>query len=218
MAKNLRTLSKQLRNQGYTLLTSFANTYKPGSVVHEERWDRFSMLGMMQSSLTKTGFPAVEGPEAIGIMDFTRNHELTVNAAVDWLGNNITLTGKPASVVDVVARFEGSESYRLDLLNLQDLLNKQEPQFWESALGTHLLTKNTRVVYEVIYARLSFQFRNSGGLGVAVNLAENKSGVKLNAGASYQWKNEATLEMKKPMVVALELAQWDKKRHMFLAV
>ena len=175
-----------------------------------------NIIGSMQKSIPNASIPEIEGPEAVGLVDFTSNHKLSIEAAAEWLGNEVRVKGKPANVIDVVARFEGSEGYRLDLLLLQDLINAQPLQFWTSALGTHLLSKNTFIAYEVVEARLSFQFRSKGGIGVDLRTNIPGNPVELSAGAAFQWKNTATLEMKKLQVVAVELAKWDRKRKMLI--
>jgi hypothetical protein len=212
--KTLKALYKQLDGQGFTLLTSFDNSYQPGCMVFEERWDDYDNYGMLSNSVTGA-LPAVEGPTTVGLVDINRHHEISLQAAVEWLGNSITLNGSPASVRDVVARFEGPVSYRMNLLQLEDLVNAQPEAFWTSAAGKKLQDKKNRVIFQVVMARMSYMFRGAGNVGLVVDGTVPGSPVKVTINAGYQWKNEATIEMKEPMVVGMELAWWDKRRATF---
>lgn len=215
MSKNLRTLHNQLRNQGYTLLTALSNAYQPGTMVHERSWKSLPLLGSLKSILPKDSFPAVEGPRAVVLEGFTRTHGLDVKAAFEWMGDDVKANGTLKNVVQVTGRFEAPVARWVDLLALSSMVSEHVGS--NATLKGFLKRQSHRLVAQVVEARLSFHFEKDGGIGAAVDGSIPGASVKIGANAGFQWKNEATIESKKPIVVAVQLADWHKGRKIFVA-
>ncbi len=216
MSKILRVLHKQLKDQGYTLLTALNAAYEPGCIVHEKSWKSLPLLGRLSSEL-KDSFPEIQGPRKVVLEGFTRTHDLEVNAAFEWLGTDIQAKGQLKNVVQVKGQFEGPISRWVDLLSLSTAVAEHIAKKPKGTVASFLNRGRHRLVAQIIEARLSFHFEKDGGVGANVNGTIPESSIKIAAGAGYKWKNEATIESIEPVVVAVQLADWRKGRNMFVA-
>jgi len=218
--KTLKTLADQLwKNHGVSLVPTFDSSIAPGSVLLRSDWNQLGHIGNITSIVDATKVPPIVGPSPCMLADFKRSHELNVDAAVELLGAPVNAGVQFNRAADAAAAFDSPVTYTMDLLRLEDVIEAQGKKFWNSALGQKLLDrktgKDTRIVYQTIRGRLSFVFRGSGGVGVDLKSGPlgDLSSVGLKAG--WRWRNEATLESKKELVIAVDYAWYDKRREMF---
>lgn len=207
--KDLKTLAEQLKkNHGVVLITTFDDGVDVGSVLNRKDWNDIDRIGHIGKGLPVASLPSVEGPFACMLADFKRNHEMKLDASLSLLAPGSNVKGQLGNVADVVVTFDSPQTYSLDLLQLEDAIEAQPQTFWTRALGQALQEKRTRVVFQVIRSKMSFQFRGSGGAGVSVN--------KFGLDAGWQWRNEATIESKKELLVAVEYARYDTGKRRFV--
>lgn len=215
-AKSIKSLSDQLwTNHGVSFIPTFDNGIEPGSVIERRSWNDINHLGHMRKGLTTGVFPATSGPTACLLADFTSAHQLQVSAAIGFLQSKGSLGGKLGKVKDVIGTFDMPVIYSVDLLELADLIKMQGPPFWQKALGQALGDRRTRVAYQVIKGRIAFLFRDSGGVGVNLEVGAMGDLSSVGLGAGWRWRNEATLESKSELVLGAQMARYDKNKARF---
>jgi len=213
--KSLKTLADELWNsQGITLIPHFDDGIVPGTVLARQNWNNISRIGHVKSAIKQDLLPPVEGPTPCLIPDFRTTHQMNLSGALALLRPDGNVSGALKSVRDAVASFDSPVTYTMDLLELEDVIESQDASFWTKALGQHLRDSKTRVVFQIIRGRMSFVFR--GGKGVGVDLKAGPLGDLASVGlaAGWQWRNEATLESKRELVLAVDYAwyDWGRKR------
>ena len=218
--KNLKTLADQLwKNHGVSLIPTFDSSIAPGSVLLRTDWNRIGHIGNISSIIPAAQLPPVVGPSPCMLADFKRSHELNIDAAIELLGAPASVGGQFQRAADAAATFDSPVTYAMDLLRLEDVIESQGKKFWNSALGQKLqerkTSKDTRIVFQTIRGRLSFVFRDSGGVGVDLKSGPLGDLSKVGLKAGWRWRNEATLESKKELVIAVDYAWYDKRREMF---
>lgn len=218
--KSLKMLADQLwKNHGVSLVPTFDAGIQPGSVLLRSDWNQIGHIGSIASVIPAAKLPPTVGPSPCMLADFKRSHELNVGAAVELLAAPAGLGAELSKVADASATFDSPVTYTMDLLRLEDVLEAQGKKFWDSALGQKLLDrkvgKDTRIVYQTIRGRLSFVFRGSGGVGVDLKSGPLGDLSKVGLKAGWRWRNEATLESKKELTIAVDYAWYDTKRQMF---
>jgi len=215
--KSLKTLADQLwKNHGVTLIPTFDDSIEAGSVLDRQNWNNIGVVGHLNKSSAKDALPTVEGPKSCMLADFKRSHELNVDAALSLLHAPAKLGAKFQDVTDVVTSFDSPVTYTMDLLQLEDVLETQPDTFWTSAVGQHLSNDNkTRIVFQVIRGKMTFLFRGSGGVGLDVKADKVPNLGDVGLGAEWKWRNEATLESKEEVVLAVDYAWYDVKKRRF---
>lgn len=209
MGKSLSRLARQLRtSHGYALLTTFDGGYVPGTVVSAHRWNNIDRIGALKDGLEKELIPPVEGPVICALENFNRTHEMNVGGALAYIRPAGGASGTFKQSKSVVAAFDSPQIHSMSLLELTDAIRESD-EIWETTLGDALLERKTRVVYAVVRAKLSFTFLGAGAVGVDMKGAVGGlSNVELGSG--WKWRNEATLETKAELPVAIETARWVK--------
>lgn len=213
MAKPLGRLRKQFAAQGWRLLFSFDTTVGPGSIVEIKRARDLNNL----SSIFK--YPAardvaVLGPADVGLLDFTRAHELSLDAAVELLGG----TGlKPKLRRVKTATFSLDRPmkwYIEDKIELFSTLTR-DPDWPASPYARRLAMKKHYLVTEVVKTKLRYTFHGEGDAALTAEAAglERLASVKLDD--SYEWDNEYELTAKAPLVIAYEAVQWRPRKGVF---
>lgn len=214
MAKSLRTLATQLKkNHGYALVPTFDDGVRPGTVVERRRWNDLNRIGQLtdDDAIARGDLGEIEGPTPCLLTEFNRRHELTLEAALDLLGPVGSAASEFERSREVVAGFDSPVTYSSSLFTLEDALER-DPRFWERTVGQHLRSRRHYVVYRVVRARLSFLFRGTGSAGIDMKSTKlrNLKSVELSAG--WSWRNEATLESKKEILVAVEMARYRSRK------
>ena len=214
MAKGLKVLFKQLRqNHGIRLISTFDDAIVPGSVVELVSWNDVNPLTKLWTDpgISREDLGAVEGPTQVGLVDFSRKHELNLGAALDLIKPKAAAKAGFKHAREAVATFESPVAYGLDVIEVENAIEK-DPGFWNRNLGERLSLRGVRIVLRVYRARLSFFFKGSGGASMDVqgtaagNLA--KAGIK----GSWNWRNSATLESAKEILVGVELYRYNKSK------
>jgi hypothetical protein len=215
--KSLKTLADQVwKNHGVTLIPTFDNSVEAGTVLGRLDWNNINVIGHLSNTSAGGALPEVQGPKSCMLADFKRSHELNVGAAVSLLRAPAKIGAKLQRVTDVAVSFDSPVTYTMDLLRLEDVVEQQPGSFWATALGQRLRTDNkTRVVYQVIRGRISFLFRGSGGVGVDLQADKLSDLGNVGLSAGWKWRNEATLESKHEVVLAVDYAWYDWKKRRF---
>ena len=115
---------------------------------------------------------------------------------------------------EALATFDAPVIYSMSLLAIEDATESQPAPFWDRALGQWLRDGKTRVVYQVIRSRLTFIFRGAGGRGLNLKAALGPLG-SVGLGGQWRWRNEATIESKRELVVAVEAAKYNNGKKRF---
>jgi hypothetical protein len=114
---------------------------------------------------------------------------------------------------EAVAKFDSPMIWQMSLFDIEDAV-RADDGIWRKAVGRSLLDKRTRVVYAVVRGKLSFMFRGTGEFGIDVRGdIGNLQDAKL--AGSWKWRNEATLESKQELTIAVETARYLKSRGVF---
>lgn len=214
MAKSLSTLAKQLRrNHGFLLVPSFDAGIRPGSILNARRWNDISRIGHLDDGLAAAALPAVNGPSVCMLADFNRTHEMGVDAAMELIRPRANAKAKFRRAREVVARFDSPMIWQMSLFDIEDAV-RADSKIWQKAIGRALLERRTRVVYAVVRGKLSFMFRGSGELGIDI---KGDIGSLRDAGLEpeWKWRNDATLESKKELTIAVETARYVERRQAF---
>ena len=208
MAKTLGTLARQLRkNHGFLLVTTFDAGIRPGTVLHARSWNDISRIGHLDDVLPESALPAVEGPSVCMLADFNRTHEISVDAALEMIRPDARAKTKFRHAREVVARFDSPVLYQMSLFDIEDAVRAAPAAIWRKAGGRALQDKRTRVVYAVVRGKLSFLFRGTREFGIDIR---GEFGATRNAklAPEWSWRNEATLESKKELTIAVETARY----------
>ena len=99
MAKPLRTLQKQFLQQGLHLLFSFDTTIAPGVIIERRRARDVNRKGSIDKF--KGAKLKVLGPADLGLMEFSRVHELDVGAGAELIGGAAASNLKKARTVNL---------------------------------------------------------------------------------------------------------------------
>lgn len=218
MAKGLKTLANQLkRNHGVLLIPTFDTGIKPGTLLTVNRWNNIDRIGHLTDdrSITAATLGTIEGPSPCLLADFKRTHELQLDAALDLIKPKGTAKAQFKRSREVVASFDSPVTYTASLLQLEDVV-EASAGLWERNVGQRLKLKKTWVVFQVIRAKLSFLFRGSGGVGVNLKATALGKLSNVGLGGKWSWRNEATLESKQELVVAVEAARYGFKKKRFI--
>lgn len=211
--KPLKTLASQLKkNHGMLLVSTFDASFTPGTVVNVAGWNDITKIDHLSREFPN--LPAVEGPSACLLADFKRNHELSVDAAATLVQAPVSAKVQFQKASDVVCAFDSPVTYSLSLLGLEDLL-ESTPAIWTKALGQALKLKRTHVVFQTVRGRISFLFRGSGGIGIDLQSGALGNLSSAGLGTGWKWRNEATLESKQEVLIAVEAARYNATKQRF---
>ena len=219
MAKGLKVLFKQLRqNHGIRLITTFDDAIVPGSLVETHGWSDVNPLSKLWTDpvITRADLGPVEGPTQVGFVDFSRKHELNMNSALDLIKPKAAAKAGFDRAKEAVATFESPVAYGLDLVTVENAIEK-DPEFWNRNLGARLLLKNVRVVLRIYRARLSFFFKGSSGASVDLQATPAGDLAKAGLKGGWTWRNSATLESRKEILVGVELYRYNRRKKRLVA-
>lgn len=215
MANELKELHRQMRKQGYNLLTAFNNTYKPGMMVKEASWRELPPVGEIADAMEDGSFPALSKSESASLLNFARDSQLSAKAAADWLMDAASANGNFTNDVVVVCDFEEATVQSVSLVKLSTVVSSQLSKDSKGTLARFLRAPGIRLVSEVVKAKLSFRYTADGGVDLAVDGSVSAAGPKLDLKAGFTWKNKSTIVSAEPIVVAVRLADWSKTRRVF---
>ena len=213
MAKPLKTLRRQFLQQGLHLLFSFDTSVAPGTIINMPKPRDVNNMGSIEK------FPgarplSVLGPVDVGLTDFSRVHELTVDAAAELLeGAGVAPKLKRAKTI----RLALDRPRKWFIEDKIELFSKLvgDPSWPKSAQAAALAQKDHFLVTEVVRTKLRYTFHGRGE--VALSASDTGLGslaaVKLNTG--YKWENDFELVAKRELVVAFEAVRWAAKKKTF---
>jgi hypothetical protein len=211
MANSLTTLKKELKKVGFQLVPSFDTRITPGSIIHRPKWNDLSKESHINyDKAIKAMSLDVEGPALLGIQNFVKGIDFTVGASAKLL--NLTSASAKASfakVKQVAVSFETPLSNSMNLDQMSDAINS-DPLFWTRATGRRLLQPKRYVAYQVVTAKIALVFLGKGNIAVGVKARTIGDLKSAGLSSTWKWRNEYSLESKKELVIAVDLAVYDE--------
>ena len=157
---------------------------------------------------------AVLGPADVGLLDFTRAHQLTLDATVALLGG-VGLKPKLRSVKTATLSLDRPMKWYIeDKIELFSRL-AGDPDWPRSAQGRTLARRRHYLVSEVVRARIRYSFEGSGGMTLDAAAAGLSNLRSFGLDARYRWEGRYELASKEELVVAYEAVQWRERRGTF---
>jgi len=213
MAKPLARLRKQFAAQGWRLLFSFDTTVSPGSIVEiRTARDLNNLSSIFKYPAAKD--VAVLGPADVGLLDFTRAHQLSLGAAAELLGG-VGLKPKLKNVKTATLSLDRPMKWYIeDKIELFSTLTG-DPDWPASAYAERLAMKKHYLVTEVVKTKLRYTFQGLGDVALTAEATgfKNLRSVKLDT--AYEWDNQYELIAKAPLVIAYEAVQWRPRKGIF---
>ena len=221
MGSSLKALASQLKkNHGFHLIPTFDNGIVPAAILNRRKWNDIDRISHLRSDsvIVETDLGAIEGPTPCLLADFNRHHELAIGGSLDLIQPVASAAVEFKKAKEAVASFGAPVLYTRDLLILETAIESAAPALWNRPIGQALEDRKTFVVFQVVKAKLSFLFRGSGsaGINLAAGPLKDLKAAGLNLG--WSWRNEATLESKKEIVIAANLARYNKSKGRLIAV
>ncbi len=215
MGKSLETLYRELRKVGLQLVPTFDTGIKNGTIVKVARWSDVTPVGHLtdDKKIRKRDLGDEIGPSLLALQDFSREHDLTVDAALDLLKPKASLEPAFKKAKQIVAMFESPTSRRLSLNPMTDAMNEAEG-IWSRTVGRRLKMKNRFVVFQTVKCKLSLLGTGNVGLDLKAELPRNLSEIGIAGG--WRWRNESTIESTRELLVAVELARYNKRKHLLV--
>ena len=212
MAKPLRTLQKQFLQQGLHLLFSFDSAIAPGVIIERRRARDVNRRG----SIDKFAGAKLKvlGPADLGLMEFSRVHELNVDAGAELLGGG-TVGSKVRRARTIKLSLGNPVNFFVDdQIELFSRLTGH-PKWPDSAQAKTLALRDHFLVTEVVRTKLRYTFHSEGNLAISgkdTGLGDLKA---VNLSVSYKWDNDFELVTKKEVVVAFEAVCWNPRKEVF---
>jgi hypothetical protein len=212
MAKPLRTLQKQFLQQGLHLLFSFDTSIAPGVIIERRRARDVNRKGSIDKF--KGAKLKVLGPADVGLMEFSRVHELDVGAGAELIGGAaVTANLKNARTVQL-SLGNPVKFFIDDQIELLSRLTTNES--WPtSAQALTLAERDHFLVTEVVRTKLRYTFHSNGTSALSANATGLKDLKAVNLSASFKWDSDFELVTKKEVVVAFEAVCWNSRRKVF---
>jgi len=212
MAKPLKTLRKQFLQQGLHLLFSFDTSIAPGVIIERRRARDVNRKGSIDKF--KGVKLKVLGPADLGLMEFSRVHELDVGAGAELIGGGAA-SGSLKRARTVKLSLGNPVKFFIDdqIQLLSDLMKHKD---WPtSAQALTLAERDHFLVTEVVRTKLRYTFHSSGesALSASATGLEDLKAVNLNS--SFKWDSDFELVTKKEVVVAFEAVCWNSRREIF---
>jgi hypothetical protein len=199
------------------LVPTFEGGIRPGTILDVRRWNDIDAVGALTDdrSIRAEDLGPVEGPTPCLLADLRSVHELQVGAALELLRPVGAARARFRAAREAVISFDSPVTYKVSLLRLEDAVER-DPTLWERNVGQRLRMKRARVVFQVVRGKLTFLFRGSGGAGIDLESTALRNLGRVKLGQNWSWRNEATLESKRELVLAVETARYQVKRRRFV--
>ena len=211
MAKPLRTLQKQFLQQGLHLLFSFDTTIAPGVIIERRRARDVNRKGSIDKF--KGAKLKVLGPADLGLMEFSRVHELDVGAGAELIGGAAASNLKKARTVNL-SLGNPVKFFIEDQIELFSSL-MGDRKWPTSAQAMTLAERDHFLVTEVVRTKLRYTFHTSGAVALSANATGLKDLKAANLNSSFKWDSDFELVTKKEVVVAFEAVCWNARREVF---
>jgi len=212
MAKPLKTLQRQFLQQGLHLLFSFDTSIAPGVIIERRRARDVNQKGNINKF--KGARLKVLGPADLGLVEFSRVHELDVKAGAALIGG--ATGGSTAKRARTVKLSLGNpvKFFVDDQIELFSRLTSN-PSWPTSAQALTLAQNDHFLVTEVVRTRLRYTFHTDGAVALSADATGLKDLKAVNLGGSFKWDNDFELVTKKEVVVAFEAVCWNSRRKVF---
>jgi len=212
MAKPLKTLQKQFLQQGLHLLFSFDTSIAPGVIIERRRARDVNLKGSIAKF--KGAKLKVLGPADLGLMEFSRVHELDVGAGAELIGGaTATATLKKARTVNL-SLGNPVKFFIDDQIELLSSLTTN-PKWPTSAQALTLEQRDHFLVTEVVRTKLRYTFHTEGAVALSADATGLKDLKAVNLNSSFKWDSDFELVTKKEVVVAFEAVCWNARRKVF---
>jgi hypothetical protein len=212
MAKPLKTLKKQFLQQGLHLLFSFDTSIAPGVIIERRRARDVDRKGSIEKF--KGAKLKVLGPADLGLMEFSRVHELDVKAGAELIGGaNVGSTVKRATTVKL-SLGNPVKFFVDDQIELFSRLTS-DPSWATSAQALTLAQRDHFLITEVVRTKLRYTFHTEGTVALSADATGLKDLKAVNLSTSFKWDNDFELVTKKEVVVAFEAVCWNARRKVF---
>src|SRR5262245_51329904 len=211
MAKPLKTLQKQFLQQGLHLLFSFDTSIAPGCIIERRRARDVNLKGSIDKF--KAAKLKVLGPADLGLMEFSRVHELDVGAGAELIGGAASGSLRKARTVKLSlgnpVKFFVDDQIEL----FSRLLNA--PAWPTSAQALTLAQRDHFLVTEVVRTKLRYTFHTEGSVAMSAEATGLKNLKAANLSTTFKWEGNFELVTKKEVVVAFEAVCWNARKKVF---
>jgi hypothetical protein len=212
MAKPLRTLQKQFLQQGLHLLFSFDTSIAPGVIIERRRARDVNRKGSIDKF--KGAKLKVLGPADVGLMEFSRVHELDVGAGAELIGGAAATANLKNARTVQLSLGNPVKFFIDDQIELLSRLTSN-PSWPTSAQALTLAERDHFLVTEVVRTKLRYTFHSNGTSALSANATGLKDLKAVNLSASFKWDSDFELVTKKEVVVAFEAVCWNSRRKVF---
>jgi hypothetical protein len=212
MAKPLRTLRKQFLQQGLHLLFSFDTTIAPGCIIERRRARDVNLKGSIDKF--KGAKLKVLGPADLGLMEFSRVHELDVGAGAELIGGGAARGNLKKARMVKLSLGNPVKFFIDDQIELfSRLLGAAD---WPtSAQAMTLAQRDHFLVTEVVRTKLRYTFHTETAVALSAEATGLKNLKASNLSSSYRWEGDFELVTKKDVVVAFEAVCWNARKKVF---
>jgi len=212
MAKPLKTLQRQFLQQGLHLLFSFDTTIGPGCIIERRRARDVNLKGNIDKF--KAAKLKVLGPADLGLMEFSRVHELDAGAGGELIGGGAA-TGRLKKARTVKLSLGNPVKFFVD--DQIELFSRLvgAPAWPTSAQAMTLAQRDHFLVTEVVRTKLRYTFHTDGTLALSAEATGLKDLKAANLNTTFKWDNDFELVTKKEVVVAFEAVCWNARRKVF---
>ena len=189
MAKPLRTLQKQFLQQGLHLLFSFDTSIAPGCIIERRRARDVNLKGSIDKF--KAAKLKVLGPVDLGLMEFSRVHELDVGAGAELIGGGAA-SGSLKKARTVKLSLGNPVKFFVD--DQIELFSRllTAPAWPTSAQALTLAQRDHFLVTEVVRTRLRYTFPRKGR-ALKAEATELKDLKAANLSSTFKWEGDFEL-------------------------
>ena len=211
MAKPLKTLQKQFLQQGLHLLFSFDTSIAPGCIIERRRARDVNLKGSIDKF--KGAKLKVLGPADLGLVEFSRVHELDVGAGAELIGGSASGKLKTARTVNL-SLGNPVKFFVDDQIELFSRLTSNA-NWATSAQAATLAQRDHFLVTEVVRTKLRYTFSREGNVALSANATGLEDLKSANLSTTFKWDSDFELVTKKEVVVAYEAVCWNARKKVF---
>jgi hypothetical protein len=155
----------------------------------------------------------VLGPADLGLMEFSRVHELDAGAGAELIGGAAAANLRKARTVNL-SLGNPVKFFIEDQIELFSSLmgNSKWPA---SAQALTLAERDHFLVTEVVRTKLRYTFHTNGAVALSANATGLKDLKSANLNSAFKWDNDFELVTRKDVVVAFEAVCWNARREVF---
>ena len=212
MAKPLKTLQRQFLQQGLHLLFSFDTSIVPGSIIERRRARDVNLKGNIDKF--KAAKLKVLGPADLGLMEFSRVHELDAGAGGELIGGGAASGNLKTARTVKLSLGNPVKFFVDDQIELFSRL-MGSPAWPTSAQALTLAQRDHFLVTEVVRSKLRYTFHTQGTVALSAEATGLKDLKAANLSTTFKWDSDFELVTKKEVVVAFEAVCWKARKKVF---